>query len=178
MEGQTQRYRLHVYTGEGKGKTTAAVGLAVRMRGQGGSVLFAQCLKDGRSGELNALWRLGVRIFPMPICDGLFSRLSEADKMRFVQETEAAFGALIGEILGGADLVVLDELCVALSLGAVTEATARRCIQTALAAGETVVTGRNAPEWLLNMADYVTEMRAMRHPYQTEGLTARRGIEW
>ena len=118
--------KLHVYTGNGKGKTTAAMGLALRSLGHGRRVLIAQFLKDGRSGELAAL----------------------------------------------------DELNVALSCGMVTQENAEKLIDAALAFGDVVSTGRNAPEWLRARADYVSEIAAQKHPFETEKLAAREGIEY
>ncbi len=169
---------LHVYTGEGKGKTTAAVGLAVRMLGQGGRVVFASFLKDGRSGELGPLFALGAEIQPMPIADGLYSRMPEAERARYRAELSAAVGQMKERLRAGASLVVLDEMATALTLGALPEAEARALLSSALASGEAVATGRYAPDWLLAMADYVTVMEPRRHPFADRGLAARRGIEW
>ena len=76
------------------------------------------------------------------------------------------------------ELIVLDELAMALTLDMVDEQTARALLDAALLSGETVVTGRTAPEWLQTRADYVSVITAQKHPYQTEGLTARKGVEW
>ena len=74
--------------------------------------------------------------------------------------------------------LLLDELAVALRYGAIRRAAAQELIDLCLRYGETVVTGRNAPDWLMEEADYCTVMQEIRHPYRTESLAAREGVEW
>ena len=169
---------LHVYTGNGKGKTSTAVGAAVRMRGHGGTVLFAQFLKDGNSGELASLRKLGIEIEAMPAVKGFFSRMSDSEKAACRSCQQKAADSLVSHIRQvQPSMVILDELCVALSLGILTEEEGSALIEAGLQHGETLVTGRGAPEWLMRRADYLTVLKAEKHPYSV-GLAAREGIEW
>ena len=166
--------KLHVYTGNGKGKTTAAMGLALRSLGHGRRVLIAQFLKDGRSGELAALCT-----FKQATISGFVFAMSPEEKEEAArqQNAQAADIQKTAEAIQPA-LTVLDELNVALSCGMVTQENAEKLIDAALAFGDVVSTGRNAPEWLRARADYVSEIAAQRHPFETEKLAAREGIEY
>lgn len=172
--------KLHVYTGNGKGKTTAAMGLAVRSAGHDRRVLVAQFLKDGRSGELTALAKLpGIEVYPMKPIMGFVFAMNEEEKKRTAGEQRAQALALKTHIEQvRPELIVLDELNVALSTGMLDKETAEMLLDAALSCGDTVATGRNAPEWLVMRADYVSEICARKHPFETEGLAAREGIEY
>lgn len=173
-------HKLHLYTGEGKGKTTAAMGLALRALGHGERVLIAQFLKDGRSGEL-----LALRQFPtvnlwkaVPMKKFLF-RMSEEERAAARQEQTAQALALAATIAEQKpSLIVLDELALALARDMLEECAGWALLDAALASGETAVTGRSAPGWLREKADYVSVILAEKHPYATEGLPARKGVEW
>ncbi len=173
-------HKLHVYTGDGKGKTTAAMGLALRALGHGRRAMIAQFLKDGRSGELAALSALpGAILFEAEPMEKFVFQMTPEECVLAARSTQAQAEAIRARIARERpDIVVLDELAVALNVGMLGEADARELIAAALSAGETVVTGRNAPEWLLAMADYVSVIRAAKHPFDTQGLPAREGVEW
>ena len=172
---------LHVYHGNGKGKTTAAMGLALRFRGHDLPVLVVQFLKDGTSGEVRELATLG--------CELLHDEPPVTFTFRMTVEQRAASRARHDENLARArafaranpgGLLVLDEALDALGADLVDEALLREV--TLACAGdagacECVLTGRNPAPWLLAAADYVTEMRACRHPYE-RGVGARRGVEY
>ena len=150
---------VQVYTGDGKGKTTAAVGLAMRAAAAGLRVYFCQFMKYGPTGELDAFRLLGDRI------------VAE-------QAARSGLAAAREAVLGGAfDVVVLDEANVADSLGYFEP---DALVDLALERPETVelvVTGRGASGTLMAVADLVTEMREVKHYYE-EGVIARRGIEF
>ena len=172
--------KLHVYTGNGKGKTTAAMGLALRSLGHNRRVLIAQFLKDGRSGELAALrtFERATVYSAKPISGFVFAMSpEEKEEAARQQNAQAADIQRTAEAIQPA-LTVLDELNVALSCGMVTRENAERLIDAALAFGDVVSTGRNAPDWLRERADYVSEIEARKHPFETEKLTAREGIEY
>lgn len=175
-----KKNRLHVYTGDGKGKTTAAMGLALRALGHGRRVLIAQFLKDGQSGELSAIAKLpGAAIYPAQPLKGFVFLMSDEEKRETAAMQCREAQKLTQRILEEKpEMIVLDELCVALSTGMVDEETAGALLDAALSCGETVVTGRGAPEWLEKRADYVSCIKAVKHPYETEKLSARAGIEW
>ena len=124
--------KLHVYTGNGKGKTTAAMGLAVRSAGHGRRVLIAQFLKDGRSGELNAFKMLpSVEVYPMKPVRGFVFAMSEEEKRQTEKEQRAQALALRTYIeQSRPELIVLDELNVALSTGMMDRETADALLET------------------------------------------------
>lgn len=174
-----EKHCLHLYTGNGKGKTSAAMGLALRMLGHHQPVLIAQFLKDGTSGELAAFKALeGVTVFDGALMKGFAHSRTPQQLEEERQRLKSAVDALIElahEIKPA--LTVLDELNVALAMGLVTKDDALRLIDAALQYGDTAVTGRYAPEYLVDKADYASRIEAVKHPFD-EGLAAREGIEW
>lgn len=165
---------IHLYTGEGKGKTTAAMGLALRALGCGLRVTVVQFLKDGTSGELAPLRRLGARICTGRPGTKFVFQMNEEEKA----EVRALHNAQLTEALETpCDLLVLDEACAALSLGMVEEDLLRRAVLERPAGREVVVTGRDPVPWLVAAADYHTDMQCRRHPYQ-KGVQARKGVEY
>ena len=170
---------IHLYCGEGKGKTTAAVGLAVRCAGHGGRVVFAQFLKDGTSGECRALAGLkNVTVLAAnPV--GKFSfQMTEEEKRRTADAVSRMFEAAAGfAVREGARLLVLDEVCAAVSCGFLEERAVLAFLDGRPETLEVVMTGRGPSEALCARADYITEMAARRHPFD-RGAAAREGIEF
>ncbi|MBQ9010720.1 MAG: cob(I)yrinic acid a,c-diamide adenosyltransferase [Clostridia bacterium] len=173
-------HKLHIYTGNGKGKTTAGMGMALRFLGHDRTVLVAQFLKKGNSGELTALGRFpGATMMSAPPLSGFTFRMTDEERRQAALDQTAFAGEIRDRIeLVQPDMILLDELNNAVALGMVPEDLALRLIDTALRFGETVSTGRSAPESFLARADYITRMEAVRHPYLTEQLRAREGVEW
>lgn len=176
MASESRTGLVHVYTGNGKGKTSAGVGLAVRARGAGLTVAFVQFVKGGpESSELSSLKTLGVHVVrPATRSTGLLGKGATE------QDHEAAAAALDAarETLAGAyDLVVLDEACVAADKGLVDPTDLADAVRGRPSHVEVVLTGRGAPQELLDIADYVTEMQLVAHPYY-QGIGARKGIEY
>lgn len=170
---------LHLYTGDGKGKTTAAMGLALRMLGHGKPVLIAQFMKDGTSGELKSLSRFeNAHVFEGARMKGFIWRMTPPQLEEARQVHREAAEKLLDAIhqLRPA-LTVLDELCVALATRLLSEEDAFNLIDAALLYGDAVVTGRYAPEKLQERADYISKIEAVKHPFN-EGRKAREGIEW
>ena len=170
---------LHVYTGKGKGKTTAAMGLALRVLGHGKPVLIAQFMKDGTSGELKALSTFSqAHLYRGGRMEGFIWRMTEPQLEALRQDFTRAASEIKDqmEALRPA-LTVLDELCVALAVRLLSPDNAMELIQAGLRFGDVVVTGRDAPLSLIERADYVTVMEAVKHPFD-EGKPAREGIEW
>ncbi len=177
MAETPRRGLVQVYTGDGKGKTTAGVGLAVRARGAGFAVAFVQFVKGGsRSSELDVLESLGVTVSrPAEASTGLLGAgLNDEDRRAAAEAWEIAAEA-IGS--GSYDLVVLDEGCVALAYGLIDAAALFDALAARPAYVEVVITGRGATPELVEVADLVTEMRLVKHPYD-RGVPARRGIEF
>ncbi len=170
---------IHIYTGDGKGKTSAAVGLAVRYAGQGGKVLFAQFLKDGSSGEIEALRKIpGITVFPCTKKFGFSFLMSEEEK----REAIACYTAYLQEILGkavfeGYGLLILDEAIAAYNLQFFHTQSLLDFLESRPEALEVVLTGRNPADELVELADYVSEIQKVKHPFDA-GLPARKGIEW
>ena len=167
---------IHLYTGGGKGKTTAAVGLAVRFAGAGGPVVFAQFLKGRPSAEVEPLRRLGVAVLRDESSTRFVFEISEAEKVAYRKSQSALLAAACAAAQPGG-LLVLDEICAAVSTGMVDEAAVLACIAARPARCELALTGRDAPASFWDAADYITEMLPRRHPYDT-GMPARRGIEY
>jgi cob(I)alamin adenosyltransferase len=166
---------VHVYYGEGKGKTTAAMGLALRSIGHGRRVFIGQFMKPGTSGELAALAghdRVDVEHYGR----GRFilSGPDETDRQGARTGVSSALEALAS---GRYDLIVLDEIDVALACGMVTPDDCRRLLEARPEHVELVFTGRGASPELIESADLVTEMREVKHYYRS-GICAREGIEY
>lgn len=165
---------LHLYWGDGKGKTTAAMGLALRALGSGRRVVIVQFLKGGVSGEIPMLERLGVKIYRGKAGQKFVSQMTEAEK--------AATRALQNENLRAAadekaDLLILDEAGSAWELDMVDRELLKTTVLCRPAEQECVLTAHSAAEWMLDAADYSTEMKCRKHPYQ-KGVKARKGIEY
>lgn len=174
------QHKLHLYYGDGKGKTTCGMGLALRFLGHGKRVLVAQFMKDGTSGELDALRQFQVAtIFNMKPVTGFIAQMQEEER-EYVRQSQTEEAVRLTDAITQAkpDLVLLDELALACAMDVVPKDVADVLIHAALASSETIVTGYAAPDWLKQRADYVTHMTAEKHPYQTEGLTARECVEW
>lgn len=165
---------VHLYWGESKGKTTAAFGLALRMLGSGGKVTVVQFLKDGRSSELEPLRKLGATVYSGQPGTGFFSQMSPEER----QQVRARHDDLLRRALEtDCDMLVLDEACAACRLGMVDEELLRQAVLGRPAGREVVLTGRDPADWMQQAADYSTEMRCHKHPYQ-KGITARKGVEY
>lgn len=165
---------MQIYTGNGKGKTTAAIGLAVRARGQNKSVAFIQFLKCRENyGETKMLEQIGCKVQ----CFGskgfiIKGHIKQGDIDLAKLGLKAAQDAL-----SAYDIVILDEINNALDFGLLSESEVVRVLADRREGCEVVLTGRGATAALLAVADLVTEMQEIKHPYQS-GIGARRGIEY
>lgn len=168
---------IQVYTGDGKGKTTAAVGLAVRAAGAGKRVAFIQFVKGGpRSSELDVLERIGVLVErPAIQSTGLLAGgPTDVDRRAAEQAWDLAI-----HVLGGTDydVVVLDEINIAVRYGLVDEASVLAALAGRSVGIDVVLTGRGASDALIQHAELVTEMVSRKHPFE-RGIPARLGIEF
>lgn len=166
---------IHVYTGDGKGKTTAAVGLSVRAIGNGFRVLFVQFIKDAPSGEIKILEKFQDFVTLYSCRAGFIYGKPETAQVDSVRKCLIEVERKIRE--GNYNIIVLDELAISLSLGLVSKEDVERLILACGEDKEIVITGRNAPDWLIERADLVTEMKCIKH-YFNRGIKARRGIEY
>ena len=167
---------LQIYTGNGKGKTTAATGLILRALGQNWQVLLVRFLKPAEpaSGELTILRQLsGIDI----IDAGLGGVYDASDPLAVAQDVQQTFAQAKEQITQGYDLVVFDEFNGLFRRGYLALADALAFLDTRPPMSELVLTGRHAPAELLERADLVTSMEAVRHPY-AQGIGARQGIEF
>lgn len=167
---------VHIYTGNGKGKTTASLGLAVRALGHDFKVYIGQFMKGQIYGELKTLEKLGVVVERF----GTNNCIISPDHVEQIDIDKAKAGyERAKEILksGEYDLVILDEICICPFFNLLTEDQIIDLIRLKPEETELVLTGRYAPETLLDYADLVTEMKEIKHYYNTKGLLARDGIE-
>jgi cob(I)alamin adenosyltransferase len=177
IRGEYMEGKVHLYTGDGKGKTTAAVGLAVRALGRGLSVAFWQFLKPGgNSGEELALGRFTNLKWQAFGRKGFIGAKGPNEEDRRLAHL-ACEGALRDINSGRFDLVVLDEITLVCHLGIIPPSKVVAGILGRASTVEIVLTGRNAPPELWEVADYITEMKCHRHPFDA-GLGAREGVEF
>ena len=170
---------IHLYYGDGKGKTTAALGLALRAAGCGKNVVIVEFIKNWSCGEHNSLTQLSnVKFFRGKAAGGKFiHEMNDEEK----QETKASQDESLKNALelvdaNQCDLLILDEAIDAHKLGVLDAEILEELIYNKPDHLELVITGHNPDERLLNHADYVTEMVKRKHPYD-EGIAARKGIE-
>lgn len=165
---------IQVYTGNGKGKTTASIGLAVRAAGAGLNVFIGQFLKQGEYSEIKSL-KMFQNITVEQYGRGVFVKGKPSEKEL---AAGAAGYARICEILkkGNHDVVIVEEGNVAVSCGILSETDLLTLAALKPEHVELVITGRNAPPALIEKADLVTEMREIKH-YFSKGVFARTGIE-
>lgn len=170
MQGYVQ-----VYTGEGKGKTTAALGLTLRAVGAGLKVYIGQFMKKFDYCEIRGLSRLGAQIKVEQY--GNDCHVIGTPAPGDVEAAQCGLALLKSELASGAwDVVIADEANVAMSFGLLTEQDLLDLIRMRPAGVELVLTGRGATAAVMAAADLVTEMKAVKH-YYARGVTARRGIE-
>ncbi|MDD5428581.1 MAG: cob(I)yrinic acid a,c-diamide adenosyltransferase [Candidatus Omnitrophica bacterium] len=166
---------VQVYTGSGKGKTTAALGLALRASGAGLKVSIQQFAKSGEYCEIKALRRLGnIKVSQCGSKCFIKGRPDTSD----IECARRGLKKAKGDIFSGKfDLVILDEVNVAMKLKLIKIKDVIDVIKRRPKSVELVLTGRDCPASIKKMADLVTEMREIRHPYK-RGINARRGIEY
>lgn len=169
---------IHVYTGDGKGKTTAAVGLCLRALGHGMSVLFVEFLKGSGAGEISALEELGARVLYPSHEHGFWWTLGEPEKKIVRREHDAVLRTTLDCCRSAhpPDVLVLDEFTYVYNGARADRALCDELLAARGPGVETVITGREAGA-LADRADYLTEMKARKHPY-THGQIARVGIEF
>ncbi|MDO8573490.1 MAG: cob(I)yrinic acid a,c-diamide adenosyltransferase [Candidatus Daviesbacteria bacterium] len=166
-----------IYTGEGKGKTTAALGLAVRAAGYNKKILVVQFGKNSFSGELKSLKKLNIKI----IQGGAGFVKILGDKLPLKEHQKAAretFDTLYKEVtIGKWDLVVADEIIGAAAAGLLAESLVLKLMADKPENSDLVLTGHHVSKKLIEMADLVTEMKVVKHPYQ-QGILAKKGIDF
>ena len=165
---------MHIYYGDGKGKTTAAIGLACRCAGRGKRVLFTAFLKGKNSGEF-----INECFFETDQFDFCNRFWYELDKCEQEAEKASAQNRLlaIADNINDYDMIILDEFLDAIIFGCLEKTFAIELVRTMYGKTEIVITGHQRVEELFEIADYVTEMKKEKHPYD-KGVTGREGIEF
>ena len=170
---------LHIYCGDGKGKTTAALGLAVRAAGAGMRVHIIQLLKGSDTSELSVL--RSIPGITLERCDknyGFVWNMTDEDKRAITQCHNSLLDKGYSLVRSGAaDMLIIDEFNAAYRNGLLDREQAEGFLTEKPGSAELVITGRDPAQIFLDHADYVSEIRCIKHPY-TQGINARRGIEF
>ena len=170
---------VHIYSGEGKGKTTASVGLAVRALGHGFNVVYTSFFKrPGENGycEIDVMKKLGAEVFSF--AEGMPMANPQISPEEYRNSTLSGLKELQGIVHDNkTQLLVLDEILIAVKCECLSEADLIEFIESKPEAMELVLTGRGATDNLKNKADYVTIMTNEKHPYE-KGIVSRVGIEY
>jgi len=165
---------IHLYTGNGKGKTTAAIGLAIRAAGAGKKVFIAQFVKGMHYSELEALKRfteIVVRQY------GLDCFIKQQPALKDIEAAQRGLQETASIIKSNKyDVVIMDEVCVALHYRLFDTGELTSVLKKKPEAMEIVMTGRKAPKELYEISDLITEMKEIKH-YYNHGVQARKGIE-
>lgn len=169
---------IHIYCGDGKGKTTAAIGLAVRCAGRGNKVLLVQFLKSRDSGELYSLARLpDIEVMRGKESKKFTFQMNDEEKHVLLLEHNKMFEQVLEKIkTGNYSLLILDEVIGAVNARVFDLHKLTAFLRSKPENLEVVLTGRNPAPELLELADYVSEMRKIKHPMD-KGIMAREGIE-
>ena len=180
MEEQETKGLLVVYTGNGKGKTTAALGMCVRAAGYKWKICIVQFVKGSwKYGELKGVKLLADFVEMHVIGEGFVGIVDDTKSFEEHREAACKGVELTLEKIRSREhrLIIVDELNVAMDLGLVTREEAESILDAASPEQHLVVTGRGAPDWLIERADLVTEMKEIKHPYQ-KGILAQKGVDW
>ena len=169
----------HIYYGDGKGKTTAAIGLAVRAAGSKMKVLFVQFLKTEFSGERHILSHTeNVTLTFCPLELKFTFEMDDKEKAQAAKIFKGIFdNAVTTALTEKYDMVVLDEVFEAINAHMLSECEVYEFITNAPSSMEIVMTGHNPPQKFMDCADYITEFKKIKHPYD-RGITGRIGIEF
>lgn len=165
---------VHIYTGNGKGKTTCAFGLAVRCAGHGNKVVVYQFLKATPTGEVCSCEKLNIEIKRVAPTDKFWIGMSDEEKASTIRETENALAHIFDT---PCDLLILDEVICATDIGIISTEKLIEIIKNKPSSTELVLTGRNMPAELAEYADYISEINCIKHPYEKD-ICAREGIEF
>jgi cob(I)alamin adenosyltransferase len=170
---------IHIYCGDGKGKTTAAMGLGMRAVGREKKVLLTQFLKDNETGELNSIEKLGANfeVFKGISVKKFFKFMSPEEQIITKKEHEERFRKVTKKAMDeNFDLLILDEIIASTNLNLISLDEVVEFLENKPNGLEVVLTGRNPDKKLVELADYVSEIKAVKHPYE-KGINSRVGIE-
>jgi cob(I)alamin adenosyltransferase len=169
---------IHIYTGNGKGKTTAATGLAIRATGRGMKVLFIQCLKGTVSGEVEFMKKhSSIKVYRKKDIKGFVWNMSKEQKEKLKEITDETFRYFTDNVNSDTwDMIVFDEIMGAISNELIDTKKLLDVLKNKPEKLEIVLTGRNAPDSLVEIADYVSNIDPVKHPAHI-GVPPRKGIE-
>lgn len=169
----------HIYCGDGKGKTTAAIGLGIRACGRGKRVLLTQFLKGSDSGERNILEKIpGFTVTPNPDQIKFTFQMNEEELREAAEQCRERFAQAVGAAKQGeCDLLILDEVFAACGAGLLAPEVVSDFIRHKPPELELVLTGRNPDPKIVELADYVSEMKKVKHPFD-RNVPARKGVEF
>ncbi|MGN0622055.1 MAG: cob(I)yrinic acid a,c-diamide adenosyltransferase [Porcipelethomonas sp.] len=177
MKGLIKIGLIHIYFGDGKGKTTAAAGLALRAAGHNMKVHFIQFMKGGESGEINILEKIsGITVLRCSKSYGFSFNMTHEDRKSITAEHNS-FLELAAKLAETEDMIILDEIFSACNCGLADKSLAEKLLKIPGRKAELVLTGHDPADFFIEHADYVSEIKAVRHPYE-KGISARRGIEY
>ncbi|MGE4588755.1 MAG: cob(I)yrinic acid a,c-diamide adenosyltransferase [Acidaminococcaceae bacterium] len=173
-----QQGLIHIYCGNGKGKTTACIGLAMRCAGRGNKVLLVQFLKSRPTGELTSLHYVpNIEVMRGKEIMKFTFQMTAEEKKQVLLEHEQLFKNVMKKCSNEKiDLLILDEVIGACNTGVFNVATLLEFLKNKPAYMEVVLSGREPQTELLELADYVSEIKKIKHPYD-KGIPARTGIE-
>lgn len=169
---------IHVYCGDGKGKTTAAIGLAIRASGNGMKVLIIQFLKGKKVSELEILQRIpNITVLRNDKDYGFYNSMTKEEKIEATKlHNENLYRGLELVETGNCDVLILDEVVSAYNLNLIDKEAVNQLITEKKPELELVLTGRNPDPLFVEKADYVSEIKKIKHPYD-RNISARKGIE-
>ena len=174
MERKTELGLVHLYWGAGKGKTSAALGLALRALGAGYSVAAVQFLKEGDSGEVALLRQLGAHVFRGKGCRKFVCQMNAVER----EHASALQTAHLRMALAlEPQVLILDEACAVWQQDMIDRALLRTAVLERPVGQEIVLTGRAPADWMRSCADYEMECCCRKHPYE-RGIPARKGVEF
>ncbi|WP_243190568.1 cob(I)yrinic acid a,c-diamide adenosyltransferase [Clostridium gallinarum] len=171
---------VQIYTGEGKGKTTAAIGQGIRAYGNGLKVYMLQFLKGGKTGELKTIDELGdnFKIFRFEKPKDFTWNLTDEEKEELRLEIREGYNFILDVIKENkCDVLIIDEVMAVLSNKFLSVEEVTYIIDNKPETMELILTGRNVPKEILEKSNLVTEMKCIKH-YFSEGVPAREGIEY
>ncbi|WP_338627312.1 cob(I)yrinic acid a,c-diamide adenosyltransferase [Clostridium baratii] len=170
---------IHIYCGDGKGKTTAAMGLGMRAAGRSKKVLLTQFLKSNKTGELNSIEKLSefFHVVKGVPAKKFVWNMNEEEKLEVKKEHTNRFREVTKKAIEEEyDLLILDEIIATINRDFVMLSEVIDFLNNKPTGLEVVMTGRNPKEELIELADYVSEIKAIKHPYN-KGIKSRVGIE-
>ncbi|WP_459480772.1 cob(I)yrinic acid a,c-diamide adenosyltransferase [Clostridium saccharoperbutylacetonicum] len=170
---------VHIYCGDGKGKTTASMGLGIRALGRNKKVLLTQFLKDNDTGELISIEKLGenFQVLKGEPVRKFFKFMTSEEQNQTKIEHEERFRKVTQKAIDeNFDLLIMDEIIASTNLNLIDLEEVVEFLKNKPKGLEVVLTGRNPNEKLIELADYVSEIKAIKHPYE-KGITSRIGIE-